>query len=881
MPDKLLVQESTGKAGRKELTIARVTADGTVLRQGRLYYPPGDRQIGMLASTLCTSGSRQALVNLLHRYLFNDYEKGVREVPLEEAGQPAPALSPAPFRLRGKYQPAGQAQRFATLDEALAAPCEAAKPLVEWDDIEETCCLDLDFHGVTPPAAHDLACAAERVEPAPRLWWLSKSGGLHAVYDRRGEYTAEELAAAAGFQFLRKFPTAVLELKRNTYRPPEGASITAGVPTDGIGFLRTLLGSSGGVDEDQIAAWLDEQGLEVGKRYEHERCPGNPSPRAQGNSPPVVVYDDHIYCYICAGDGRQAWFSYAQIVGTFEASLFGSCVRGLTHWGHARHFLPQQLHLPEALARVIYRVALRQQHGEDPRVKQAFTAGGVTGCVRCNGYWTTEEGETRSTEKVAAILAQLPAVTYPDEQGKLKPDPVKLADFTDALDLTRHGYPPITQIRGVQFTANQTLPPNKLFMTVYPKALRHEHMKRQRPQYLPPGKRLTEGQAWGVIERAYPGVNRAAITLLLIARGCTEACSGMTPMLFLSGPTGSGKTGSTHLAAAIAGDVAKSVVYRRDPAEVRMALLTAKRGGGFALLDEYLKGAAREKHTACEAMETLLGFTPDTQVRELYVGYVDMNELPVCCWADTTLPAEVQQHSQIARRLIHVPMPERLHWEPHLKREGIYFPGDLRTNGSSEFIEAANAILSAVIDQWFPPGPPTDFFEAARAIGFRPVEENNLAAEKEEQIRRLFKLVCELPEPSEQDRKRYPGPGWKVIQLTAEGEAQFLWLSLADPGNHSSSRAVSEADLKAVLQLSAVAECETKLYGQKLFIRFRSPDAKAFNQELTRAPIQLEPEPADLRGPGNAEPAQPPEGWWARVPPRFLNPDIECGVQRA
>lgn len=734
---------------------------------------------------------------------------GASEVDLN----PEPEKQPTVFLVRGIKQPASGGMTYADIFAALAAPCEQEDPVVEWDGTNEYCILDLDFHKGDVPDESSLRQCADTIRPLPVTWWFSRSGGLHLLYAGRGVLSAAEHASIAATKISARFPTARVELKSTT-RQPSGAVYRVGQTTDGsVSKVETAAVARGDFSE-----YLSDRGLEPGKRYPHTACPVNPHPRAEGNSEPVVVADTYIKCYICEADGvrrgsrQPGYFPLSVLAGTVQQSMFRRCVENFTHWQHAKYIVCQVVQ-QENLAALVYRAAIKQRWGNDPRIPLVWSAGPKTGLLRYDGYWSGESGRAKEYKARSPVLEGLPVAKYLDPEDlddngkpKLKTDRRIVEELASGDDLSPYGYPALWRVWGLQLTQCQEQPTDRIFTVL---------QRNGTPEFLSEARRVPEEEAWQTIESLYPGLNRKAVELLIVAKGCTEFRAGLPPMIFLTGPTGAGKTQSIHLAATICGDVVTTVTFSTEEERLRQQILTAKERGSFAFFDEYLK-RARAKHVEPDqALEFVLNLTPDSTSHKLYIGPVALGELPVCVFADTALPCEVVAHSQIARRIHHVPLRDSKQWNRATK--------DLRTEGD-EYCKAADSILSWIIDRWFPPPGPTDFGEVARQLGFYLFNSNEAARAKEQLIRTFFDLVCAAPQAKD--------GGWKAIDPHGTGELVETWLALADQGKPT-SRALTEVDLKRVLGLSEYVECQIdRVRGGRVLIRFTNEKRDKINEQL-------------------------------------------------
>lgn len=825
-----LAPGSRGSKGRLKTVITRLDEAGETVGRSEQFFD-SDSHYAVAARFLGVNPV--VVMKAVDRYV----RKGQSVYELEEkldGIQRAPLV----FRVRKRDAGKGSGAQHDSLAGALAAADGGS--VVEWDDCDRCCMLDLDFHsgsGCVAPDAGLVLSAAECLRPTPTVWWLSKSGGLHAVY--LGD-TAEELAASAGVSLQQRFPGCGIELKHATHAPPGEV-----VWCEQTSELPKLFCP---VEEGRYDEWLEERGFAVGQRYSHELCPVMPSRRAAGNSPPVVVYADHIYCHICAADGVRrgsktpGYFPLARLAGVTEATMFDLCVRNFAHWGHARHVVAQLVH-NENLARCVYRAALRRRHGDDPRIALVYSATPATGLVRYDGYWAGDSGRPKAYDRTSPVLAGLPVCKKPDEEGELKTDMRIVEELASSDDLSAYGYPALTRVWGMQLTQFQDLPTNRVFKPIQ----RNGH-----PQYLPVRSRLDRDSAWGAIEALFPGVDRRVVELLVVAKGCSEHRVGLPPMVFLSGPTGAGKTQTVNLAASICGDSASKVLFATEIDRVRRGVLKAKETGSFAFFDEYLKTAKAARTPPDDAMEMLLTLEPDSVSHVLYVGPVPLGELPVCVWADTVVPTEVASHSQIGRRMHYAQLQEA--------KEGWSDARDLRKMGL-DVVRAADSVLSWVVDDWFGPGEGTDFAEVARALGFKLLRDTPAAEEKACLVQRLFELVCKAQPVTGAEKRRWSDPGWVLINLNDDrSELTECWKWLADVRDPGFSRSVSECDLKRVLGLRSPARLETSKSGNKVAVRFVGEGGRC------NGDLELAADKPRLHGRGNAERGRPEEVQFEGVP---------------
>lgn len=703
--------------------------------------------------------------------------------------------------------------------------------VIEWSSKDVTCALDIDYHKGNAPDAHDLLSFCECLNPTPEHYWITRSGGLRLIYQANGIYAASEFAACAALLFAQRFPTSKFELLRRT-RAPFGRVHTRSVISCDMDAIRGLLVT---YSDGDYTEWLEARGMEAGQRYPHSCCPVSPSSRAERNTPPVVVYSDHVHCYICAADGVKfgsrtpGYFPLSRLTGDRINTPIARCVDNFTHWGHAKHALRQAI-ANEEIAKASYAALLKFKHGDDPRIALVFTVGEPNGLVRYDGYWCDGNGQILTLSSSSAILRALPHCLKVSS-GEMIESPESAEWLSECIDHSCRGYAALYPIRGIQFTQFQDLPTTRLFNVLPSYHLAREENISKRPRYLADNERMPEDEAWQVLESLFPCINRELIQLLLVGRGCTEFRAGLPPMLFLNGPTGSGKSAHVEIAAAIAGDTATAVPFKKDLDQLRQGMLTAKQAGGIVFFDEFFKNARINRVPDVDATETLLSFTPDSVSHQLYVGPVRMGDLPLLVWADTHIPQQVLTHEQIGRRMYYHRLSSAVHWEPAMQKIGEF--KYLRTNSKPEVLEACNTILSAVIDRWFS-GELCDFASCATALGFKRLRDGNAVEDKRALLRDLFNTVCACTDTQEVWVAKY-GRGFKQMNLDGNNAIyqamDMLWTM--EEKNTRNCQAVEEADLKIAIPLTHSCNIEVRMVSRSIYaVRFVSEDGLKVNEEL-------------------------------------------------
>ena len=179
----------------------------------------------------------------------------------------------------------------------------------------------------------------------------------------------------------------------------------------------------------------------------------------------------------------------------------------------------------------------------------------------------------------------------------------------------------------------------------------------------------------------------------------------------------------------------------------------------------------------------------------MYVGPVSLGRLPAFTLTDIYCPQKVRDDVQLSRRLIYVRLPSRVDWETALTQHAGGKPIEaFRTFGQDE-ADAANGVLSYVIDRYFQ--TPRTLREIAADLGYSTLEESDDFEDPGELMKRFFELACAAPDRlNDSDRRRWKGRGWKKVQRHEETELADLWRQLADgeAEDYTRSRRCRETD---------------------------------------------------------------------------------------
>jgi hypothetical protein len=714
----------------------------------------------------------------------------------------------------------------------------AATDLIDWKDDENLACLDVDYHGSYNPGREWVdTTAATRLVPVPTAYHLSRGGGLHAFYvGVPGILTAKETASLALLRWRQIDPKAGVELKRMV-RGPGGETVftpSSGDPIMSAKSALSWLSIENGDPDGKSEQWCEEHGVEKGSRYAHTHCPIEPS--GSGNRDPVVIGDDGVYCHVCAGKGvsypgvqQPGFVPWSRLVEESDESRpsgnLNTLVRTPTHWGHAKWVIEAMTGLSGALAKQAYAAAIKLYHHDKPTaalIPYVFNRD-TEGIARKvpNVWGTVEEGYTFPTT-IAPILSQLPAAMYVSEKGEPKPNPSTVNLFQQpTIDLSDRGYPPIQVIRGVRLHQDYK-DKTRLVVADVPQWLR-PFGSALYPKYVEPEKRKDIAESKALIESVLPHVNWSYVEALILARASNEARVGLPQHIIVTGVSGGAKTSHVMLASGILGDVTSEVFYEADTTRLRSSIREASVAGSFLSINEFNKDALRQnpKLTPDQVMDPLLNFTPDSLSHKLHLGPVALGHIGVCIWTETYISEALRSQTQIARRVHHIHLSKKVDWESGLSVNGLSRPVEIRTIGI-DYAQACNAIFSDIIDRHL--SVPKPFGVHAKSIGVPLLLDSPEFNDPTNKLLAFFHAVCDAPDPTEGQAKRFPGKGFKVILRSDNSELSDLWIDMAngaDDKQWTESKKISEKDWGELLNVPDEVKFDVATDGKRVAVRFR------------------------------------------------------------
>lgn len=730
--------------------------------------------------------------------------------------------------------------------------------VIEWKGKESFCCLDIDYHeaGVpAPPKDTTIANVLTGLYPAPDFWHLTRRGGVHAFYTARSGLTAEERAALGYLSWHLLDPTATCDLPTQVRPLPKDEvireSYCQGSEADSVAGW--LVGGSIGSGSEEVKDFLDERGWVIGGRYSHDVCPIDPTPGDAKNDP-VEVTDRGVFCFRCQSKGlsygrsrKTGYCSWTQLFGRVESTPIRNCVHHLTHWGHAQWVLRARTTIPDPLLALCYRGALKVYHNGRstfPLIPLVFNRD-TDWLVRGEGCWQTVEQGYQFPKDIVPLLATLPCCNRWDEEKSVAKPAASSVNLMQqpTLDLSDRGYQPIEVLKGMRMQADLS-DEGRLVVTT-PPSWSKKYGRDFQARYLPAPKRIPEEEAKALIASHLPGINWQYVYALLLARGANESKTGLHPFILVDGVSGAGKSTHVKIAASILGDYVSEVPMDASVEKFRSALRDSSKEGSFIVVDEFLKDAtnANSKLSPEKVLDPILNLNEGSKSHKMYVGPSALGHLAVCVFTETRIPASLKDYTQIARRVHYMRLEEPVDWEQPLARLGVADPMAFRCC-SLDVARACNSIASWVIDQYF--GYHLTFEQLAAEIGVTTLQKSEAFEDLTPQLVELFRQVCLAGDPDEQDAKRFPGRGYKVIRRNdaLNPELANIWSALVDNGgeNWGSAKRVSEKSFKLVLGTEETVHVDICSGSGVVAIRFRQGAIKnpaRVNQEIQTTKVKV------------------------------------------
>lgn len=531
-----------------------------------------------------------------------------------EASEPEPA-NPEDRRIRGKVSIGpmrGDRRSFTVLDRpSLRELIEREFPddaIIIADKESDLWFLDIDNHGGAPLSKDALAATLTGIHPQGNADWTTHGGGLRVLFI--GE-KAEHQALAAALSVPKHLG---VEIKRDSRHPRSRSSKPGHGPCGPVSFhfgessTFSFMGS-GKVDRKHIDVWCAEHGVDVGSRYDHNRCPIDAHGSDSKGS--VQIGENGIYCYRCAGHGvafpgirKAGWVPWQSLVGTTTVvTALGRLVKNRVHWTHARFEL-RDLHpnMSDDVLKRIYRHAINEKYvGADPIISAVFNENIHVVLTRSGWAYGKDFRPANVDTSLAGYLPYSKCAVMGKSDKSKKMVKIDIPRRAQVKDGCPNGYRFLRPYRGITFRDDSDeiaveIPSNRK----YPIRLLTNPMPMDEIKI--------------VLDKVFPRMVPEYLLAVVAGGICAERGGGRPPMLAITGVSGAGKEQTAALAASFFGDRITKVQLEECPETMMRNLGTPiSQGARFIAYDEL--GKSRK---LSHALSALLQIGSTIDYRQIY-----------------------------------------------------------------------------------------------------------------------------------------------------------------------------------------------------------------------------------------------------------------------
>lgn len=298
------------------------------------------------------------------------------------------------------------------------------------------------------------------------------------------------------------------------------------------------------------------------------------------------------------------------------------------------------------------------------------------------------------------------------------------------------------------------------------------------------------------------------LKLCIAARGYAESVPAMPAIILAYGNSGSGKTTTPRIAAAMCDDSAFAMTNIDDDGRWAEAFGEYSRAHGIIILDESFK-----MNKPTQLRERLISLNREFSYRALYVGPVtrELDNVIIC--TGITIPVELLESEQLGRRAVAIQLKQQeLQWQHQALSVEAW-----RDDPQKAYV--SSCLVSSIIDEFFTER--MDFLtQIAPALNVESLRDHAAKGEGIDMVkllRRFMALLIERP-PSER------GGGWRHISRNENSDLNDIWSdTLCDDDTldgWARSEKLQEKPLGDLLGVDYPVYCTTRRHGAKVFIRF-------------------------------------------------------------
>jgi hypothetical protein len=668
------------------------------------------------------------------------------------------------------------------------------------EDRDKLCFLQVTFKrfpDLSPVKRNPFAVATDlgNSNPKPCFSWFTSNGFIMMAFSSYSLFSAREMASMAALDAITKYPACEVSISTTVKHPGftsvrEGKEYKCSLVKESLTSLEGALsqwrvGEYGSAKTEEIEAYLEKSGFEIGVRYPHEHCPFNPGPSSSGmGSPPVSVTQDGIKCFSCQGKNHISggWRNWDSLIGEVDEPRLLKAVKKFVPWRQVKYIVKHeyQSQFPLDLAKLCYisLAKLISPYLDDPRVR-LLTSGLIPLVKTLDGWVEESDFKPRKTDRSTFMnFSSCQSVTGSEEKGyRAVTNPDLVDNHLHGRDIP--GWSPVYPVRG------GLIYHQNIGFTKYPNAVVAQVKGRyfiQLPRYLEKGHKdlIPYEECLEQFNDLYPGINMDYLELLIVSRGIAEG-EVQTCWIMATGPSGAGKTKTVEIANQVVGDNISDIKYSTN--RFLQDVGESSRKSGYLIFDEFGKNVRNVR--PIDAFSRLLDIDGSFEYHRLYQGTVSVDVCSVVVVTNTQYGKKIMTHKQIGRRFAHVELTSAVkEWD---KKQNI---SKLRNNHS----DLCDSYLTHLMNKhfWGEEAKPITFRDKVRSIGFPMLEDSHeddsVPFSPKRLINRLFYQVRDL----DHCNKSWNGKGWKKVHLRDEDQDILETLEQLSPGVTTSSRWYSE-----------------------------------------------------------------------------------------
>jgi hypothetical protein len=704
-----------------------------------------------------------------------------------------------PFAVDGFQRGSLDRKTFAveSITEFLKLCAQPVSPnyFLEWKSARDSLTvLDVDWHNAKFGVPMDDVIDDLMLNLRP-MWAFAHrtSRGFHAGFIPFGNFTANELAAAAMAYVLDNPIVAAYggsaELITRTRHPLSVHNgkiyghIHLGQPDASMPSLACF--SSVSCDDDEAKETMAHLNLEPGRRYPHSHCPMRPEHRSSSHDP-VVVHADGVHCFSC--QRTWSWGALRRKSGlpmraTAETSIVRDAIANWVPHSHVvRYFeacapwIGQNLPPPAKadLLRTLHSALIKRHFADalppafDLRLASVFQDFPYVRGI--DGMWldaTSLQIITPKPERADTAHCSSVQVPHTTKEGLeiLEPDLLRAGRLAKNGNLP--GWMPIQPIPATPVWHVHNEPAiGTNTIRVRAKPLYTDPL-----QYIPdPAARMSKADCERVINRRFPCISFAYLTLMHIGRALGEQGACQLAIAWATGQTGTAKTSTAYVEAALHDEVPENLAGA-DENKIRDMLGEAQGRTGIVLLDDLFKAADSKKreYIIDLLIQFILQYNRSLTFHKRHVAMMSISVNTMLLLTDLKQPRAFMSNAQLGRRVAMVHLDQQCpNWsvsEDGVQRQG--FKGWWRE--TPELRKAAESWHSWVCDEFLPAGATTEWKYYVERLGFQMLSDyadnDEVVGSRHELVR---KFVAELIRaPDAEDVKQHVFTGAKEIQPLA------------------------------------------------------------------------------------------------------------------